>query len=211
MRTRTSQAIEPILESLRTREIALLIESRNAKHLHVFDMDGTLARTPEPTTSNLDLYRYHSRSKTNPRGDKPGDWWGDHRTLRHPFEAHPIERTLKNYHAAKQDPHSKVVVMTGRIHKPEMADAVSHTLHKIGVQGHKHGHDLFLRPPQDGKKKPIKTAHWKGHMLRQFHKEHPNLKHISMWDDREEHLDHFRDVLHDLGVRHSLHHVKDPG
>jgi Swiss Army Knife RNA repair-like protein len=211
MRIRTLQALDPILESIYVENRRLVLESRDAKHLHVFDMDGTLARTPEPTDQNKDLYRYHSRSSTNPRGTKPGDWWGDHKTLRHPFETRPIEHTLKNYHAAKQDPNSRVVVMTGRVAKPDMQDAVSHTLHKLGVKGHTHGEDLFLKPPRDKKKKNVKTAEWKGHMLRQWHKEHPHLKHVTMWDDREEHLDHFRDVLHDLGVKHTLHHVKDPG
>ena len=214
MKIRTIQALSPILESIHAENRRLIIESRNAKHLHIFDMDGTLARTPEPTKENRDLYRYHSRSRTNPRGTKPGDWLGDHKTLRHPFETHPIEHTLKNYHAAKQDPDSRVVVMTGRVHKPDMADAVSLTLHKLGVRGHKHGEDLFLKPPRDKEKekqKVVKTAEWKGHMLRKFHQEHPHLKHVTMWDDREEHLDHFRDVLHDLGVKHTLHHVKDPG
>ena len=90
-----------------------------------------------------------------------------------------------------------------------MQDAVSHTLHKLGVRGHKHGHDLFLKPPQDGKKKPMKTAEWKGHMLKRFHSEHPHLKHVHMWDDRPEHIEHFRKVLSDLGVKHTLHHVDD--
>ena len=179
------------------------------KHLHIFDMDGTLAVTPGPSQENRDHLRYHTRTPTNPRGARLDGWWGDHRTLRHPLKTKPIESTLKGYHAAKGQPGHRVVVMTGRVDKPEMRDAVSQTLHGIGVTGHKHGHDLFLKPPHQGKNK-VKTDQWKARMLHRFHAEHPHLQHVHMWDDRPEHLEHFGKVLRGLGVKHTLHHVDHP-
>lgn len=181
------------------------------EHLHIFDMDGTLALTPGPSKTNRDALGRHTRTPTNPRGDRVDNWWGDHRTLGHPLKTKPIESTIKGYHAAKASPNSRVVVMTGRVDTPEMRDAVSRTLHKIGVKGHEHGHDLFLKPPgkgPDGKKR--QTHDWKAEMLRRFRKQHPNLRHVHMWDDRPEHLDHFGEVLKNHGVKHTLNHVAHP-
>ena len=124
-----------------------------------------------------------------------------------PFRIKPIEHTLRAYHSAKADPHGHVVVMTGRVDTPEMRRAVSGALRKIGVRGHQHGHDLFLKPQSH---KPIKTHDWKGEMLQRFHGEHPHLERIHMWDDRKDHLAHFSNVLKKLNVKHELNHVQDP-
>jgi len=200
----------------------LLIEaaSHKVKHLHVFDMDGSLLVSPEPGWGK-DWYRYHTRTPTNPRGnnwdkDHKG-WWSNPATLHSPkqlkhapFPIKPIEHTVKGYHAAKASPHSKVVVMTGRLDHPEMRKAVSGALHKIGVKGHEHGKDLFLNPGTKPGDKRVDTHQWKANMLHRFSKEHPHLKHVHMWDDREEHIDHFSKTLKALKLKHTLHHVKDP-
>lgn len=197
----------------------LLVEHiiRPVRHLQCFDLDGTLLLSPEPHWGK-EHYRYHTRSYTHPRGrnwddDHGSDWWGNPKSLtgteHAPFKIRPIKNTLKAYHAAKADPHGHVVIMTGRVNRPEMRQAVSASLRKIGIKNHQHGHNLFLKPPNE-KGKEQKTEHWKAEMLRQFHKQHPHLEKVHMWDDRAEHLDHFAKTLHELGVKHELHHVKDP-
>lgn len=197
----------------------LLLEAHDhaVKNLHIFDMDGTLMLSPEPKWGS-EWYRYHTRSHTAPRGrnwnqDHEG-WWSNPKSLEGPdhapFPLRGIVPTLKAYHAAKAGPDSKVIVMTGRVNRPEMQDAVSRALRKIGVEGHKHGKDLFLKPPITGDPDTDKTDAWKRQMIRRFAAEHPNLRHVSMWDDRRDHLASFQRQLQHLGINHKLMHVRDP-
>ena len=200
-----------------SREPLLLEAIDKTKHLHVFDMDGTLMLSPEPKWGK-DWYRYHSRDRLNPRGrnwdHEHEGWWSNPHSLRGhpdaPFPIRPIEHSVQGYHAAKQKPGSKVVIMTGRVNKPDMRHAVSGALEKIGISGHEHGKDLFLKPPTSQGKKTIKTAEWKKKMIHRFVQKHPHLKHVSMWDDRPDHADQFADKLDSLGMKHSVHRVQDP-
>lgn len=200
------------------RHWSLILETDDTdyKHLHIFDMDGTLMLSPEPGWGKS-WYRYHTRTPINPRGNnwdhEHSGWWGNHESLRGPkhapFPIKPIEDTVENYHAAKRDPKNKVVIMTGRVDKPEMRDAVTKALAKIGIHGHKHGKDLFLKPPHDGETK-VKTHEWKVHMLKRFATEHPNISHVHIWDDRKDHIEHFAKTIKALGKKHTLNHVDHP-
>ena len=193
----------------------LLIESigHNVSHLHIFDMDGTLVRTPEPGPGKQLYHASHPKGRSWEE-DHGKSWWRNPISLtgpdHAPFTSHPIEKTIKGYRAAKRDKRSRVIIMTGRENTPAMRKAVQRTLNSIGVTGHRPGRDLFLKPPTDARGNATITHYWKSDMLRRFLHEHPNLKHVHMWDDRDHHIRHFAKTLNALGMAHTLHHVQEP-
>jgi hypothetical protein len=158
-------------------------------HLHVFDMDGTLALSPEPTKEN--------KAKLAGSG-----WWGNPDSLSAKFPVRPIPETKAHYDKAKRTKGHKAVVMTGRQDTPEMRKAVSHTLRRIGVRGHTHGHDLFLNPGRD-------TAEWKKDQLMALIKSH-KPKHVHVYDDRPTHATEFSHLLKSMGVPHTIYNVASP-
>ncbi|MDX1487237.1 MAG: hypothetical protein R3268_03480, partial [Acidiferrobacterales bacterium] len=130
--------------------------------------------------------------------------------------------TMKGYHAAHRDKGGRVVVMTGRCNTPDMRDAVSHALKKGGIRDHKgrelrHGGNLFLRREphpssvRPGKKpEKVLTHLWKGEMIHKFADQHPDLKHIHIWDDRIHHAQHLAKVAKERGIHATINHVQHP-
>jgi hypothetical protein len=175
-----------------------MAEASENPDLHVYDMDGTLALTPEPGT-HKSLYQ---KLTGKPFGK---GWWSRHESLRPPLEAEPIPDVIDRYHQAKEDGHH-VVVMTGRVDKPEMRDAVSDTLGKLGLAGHVHGRDLFLKPDDED----VETEDWKKSKLFDLVKQHKPA-HVHIYDDRKAHGVAFAHMLKSLGVPHTFHYVQHPG
>lgn len=172
------------------RAAELLAEGR-VDHLHVFDMDGTLALSPEP----------QKHRKLIPELEK--GWWGDPRSLSSKLPVSPVPETKAYYNKARKTKGHKAVVMTGRLDTPEMRKAVSHTLRRIGVRGHTHGHDLFLNPGRD-------TEEWKKEQLWSLIKKH-RPQHVHVYDDRPAHAKAFGGLLKSLGVPHTIYTVQHPG
>jgi len=170
------------------RGIELLSEAR-VKHLHVFDMDGTLALSPEPTDQN--------KAKLSGSG-----WWSNPDSLSAKFPVRPIPETRAHYEKAKRTKGHKAIVMTGRSDTPEMRSAVSKTLRRIGVRGHTHGHDLFLNPGRD-------TEEWKKDQLMALIKKH-RPEHVHVYDDRPSHSKAFGKLLGSFGVPHTIYNVAHP-
>jgi hypothetical protein len=158
-------------------------------HLHVFDMDGTLALSPEPTPEN--------KAKVG-AGKK---WWGNPESLSDKLDVHPVPETKAHYDKAKASGH-KVVVMTGRENTPEMRRAVSRNLERVGVHGHEHGKDLFLNPGRD-------TEEWKKEQLWNL-VQHHKPDHVHVYDDRTHHAKAFGHMLKSLGVPHTIYTVNHP-
>lgn len=187
------------------------------QRLYVFDMDGTLARTPEPHWGK-EWWRYHTRCRAWPNGLRWDDlyrgWWGLPESLEgppgFPFPIHPIQHVLDAYRAAKEDPAARVVVMSGRVDGERMRSAVVGCLRKIGLTDLRIGHDLFLKPPQEQGRRYVKTVDWKKSMLRQLRAAHPDLREIHVWEDRDEHAAAFRDLLRTFGLHFTVNLVKDP-
>lgn len=170
------------------RNVELLAEGR-VKHLHVFDMDGTLALTPEPSKEN--------KAKLIGTG-----WWGNPDSLSSKFQVRPIPETKALYNKARTTKGHKAIVMTGRANTPEMRKAVSHTLRRIGVRGHTHGHDLFLNPGLD-------TEEWKKDQLMALIKKH-KPDHVHVYDDRAHHAEAFGRLLRSMSVPHTIYTVRHP-
>lgn len=165
--------------------------------LHVFDMDGTLALTAEP-----DKHRALYQAATGKPFGK--GWWSRPETLRPPFPLAPIHDVVARYHQARRAG-DHVVVMTGRQDTPAMRDAVDGVLHHVGVTGHTHGKDLFLKPHPD-----MDTAEWKKAQLYALLTKH-RPSHVHIYDDREDHTKDFSRLLGSLFVPHSIYHVRHPG
>lgn len=187
-------------------ELHLLEASASTQTVYIFDMDGTLLLSPEPTKENYELWRYHTRSRTKPQGEKWSDrfdgWWSRPETLQPPFKIRTIRPTVAAFNKAKRDPNGFVVVMTGRRNTAAMRKAVAQALGKGGITG---WDALYLKPPtQDD------TGTWKVGMMRRFRQEFPEASTLWMWDDRPSHVRDFRAELKRLGFRGEVHLVNDP-
>jgi len=181
-----------LFEAIDAFRRAEVLSERHVDHLHVFDMDGTLALSPEPTKEN----------KAAAGLAKGQGWWGHHDSLSERLPVRPIPEVKAHYDRAKRTKGHKAVVMTGRLDTPEMRKAVSHTLRRIGVRGHTHGHDLFLNPGRD-------TAEWKKDQLMSLIKSH-KPKHVHVYDDRPTHAAEFSHLLKSMGVPHTIYNVAHP-
>jgi hypothetical protein len=104
---------------------------------------------------------------------------------------------------AKADPVGKVVVMTGRVATKDMKATVAKLLTKLGYGPLKFGDNLFLK-----RINVRDTGTWKKSMLTGFTKRFPNLKKISMWEDRADHAAAFRAHIKSLGLEANVTHVK---
>jgi hypothetical protein len=156
------------------------------EHLYVFDMDDTLIQ----------------------QSMRPADWphkrwWTRPESLKPPFPVKIKAPQKAAFSKAKGDPVGKVVVMTGRIATKEMKSTVTKLLTRLGFGPLKFNDNLFL------KKISVRdTAAWKKSMLTGFTKRFPNLKEISMWEDRGDHASAFRKHILSLGLKANVTHVK---
>jgi hypothetical protein len=205
----------------------LLVEAAGHRvhKLHIFDMDGTLLLSPEPKWGKEHYRKHHPRGKSWEE-DHGKKWWSNPTSLtghpHKPFPIKPIEDTVKGYHAAHREKGSRVVVMTGRQNTPDMRQAVSHVLKQGNITDHKgrdlrHGSNLFLRrEPHPHSRRPgrapekVLTHVWKGEMIHKFADQHPNLKHIHIWDDRPDHAKHLAKIAKERGIATTINHVQDP-
>lgn len=163
-------------------------QAGDVDHLHIFDMDGTLALSPEPSPEN--------KKRVPGRG-----WWSNPASLNN-FDVKPVPEVKARYDAVKGQPGHHVAVMTGREDTPAMRAAVDRTLHGIGVRGHVHGHDLFLNPGAD-------TKEWKKGQIMTLIKHH-RPRHVHIYDDRHAHADEFSKMLGSLKIPHTIYKISHP-
>jgi hypothetical protein len=166
---------------------------RGIEHLYVFDMDDTLIKQ----VHRDDAEKYLGKPWPHER------WWTRPESLRPPFPVKIKAPQKAAFVRAKQDPKGKVVVMTGRVATKDMKSTVGSLLTKLGYGPLKFGDNLFLK-----RLNVRDTAGWKKSMLTGFAKRFPDLKKISMWDDRAEHVRQFEAHIKKLGLEAAVTHVK---
>jgi hypothetical protein len=176
----------------------LRLTDTSIKTVYIFDMDDTLIRQPHKDPGRADYEKLTGKPWPYER------WWTVPESLLPPFKITAKPGVKGAYLRAKQDPHAKVIIMTGRINTPGMRKAVLSALKAAGYPRHKHGDDLFLKNPNTRD-----TSGWKRKVLRGLMRRWPSVTSIHMWDDRGEHVEHFKKQIHALGRRANVVHVTE--
>lgn len=149
-------------------------DSRKITKIAVFDFDGTIADTPTP-----DIGKVVYKEKTGLDWPHKG-WWGRKETLdMQVFDIPVIEDTIKAYNVEASNPDTLVVMLTGRI--PRLSTSVEAILNKYGLK-----FDGYYYNDSNS------TLDFKINILEKLLVEFPSVTSISMWDDRDEHIEPFK-------------------
>lgn len=153
--------------------------------LAIFDFDGTLVNTPGPEEGKA---RY--QQVTGQPWPHKG-WWGRRETLTPPVfnneEEALKQEVVAEFHKAKADPNTQVVMMTGRHGGQEKE--VRAILSKYGLEPDEHyyqGHKSLLGHPLYPKTQD--TWDYKNHVLKNILVPRSGIKIIELWDDRVDHV-----------------------
>jgi hypothetical protein len=142
--------------------------------LAVFDLDGTLLDTPLPEEGKK-IYK----EKTGKDWPHAG-WWGQPMSLdMEIFDMPTIKSVINDYKKEIQNPDNMVVMVTGRVVK--LGDLVKHILNKHGLKFHEY-HFNRGGSTESAKKKTFD----------QILAQHPSIKEVELWDDRELHIPIFQ-------------------
>jgi hypothetical protein len=140
----------------------------------VFDFDGTLVNTPMPDTGKAEY-----KEKTGNDWPYMG-WWGRGESLDMDiFDMPTIPSVKAAYEQERQNPNTLVVMLTGRL--PKHHDLVKKILDSKGFRFDVYEYNNGGQTLQS----KIKSM---TELLNQY----PNVKSLSMWDDRLEHIDAFK-------------------
>lgn len=169
----------------------------SVENLYVFDCDDTLIKQTLKA-DGLKIYK-----KVTGKDWPHERWWTRPESLKPPFPVKIKAPQKAAYVRALEDPKGKVVVMTGRVATKDMKSTVGALLTKFGFGPLRYGDNLFLK-----RVNVRSTVGWKKSMLTGFTKRFPNLKKISMWDDRGDHVREFRAHIAKLGLEGDVTHVK---
>lgn len=147
------------------------IEDIDAKtKLKVYDFDGTLVNTPLPDDDNKAIWK----EKTGK--DWEGGWFSNPDSLNMDvFDMSVIPSVISDYRRDASDPNSLVVMLTGRI--PSVAKYVRAILDAKGLK-----FDDYLFN-DGGATEDNKIEH-----MEMILKYNPNIREVSMWDDRDLHI-----------------------
>jgi hypothetical protein len=168
---------------------------KDITRIAVFDFDGTLVDTPLPETGK-DEYK----EKTGQEWPYSG-WWGRPESLDMSiFNMPAISSVVSAYHEEKKDPHTLLVMLTGRI--PKLHGLVSKILDSKGLK-----FDVYEYNNGGA------TLNSKINSMDELLRQYPNVKSLSMWDDRLEHIDSFKawgnslkGIDYNITVVNSNHH-----
>ncbi len=142
--------------------------------LAVFDFDGTLVDTPLPEDGKKEY-----KKKTGKDWPHAG-WWGQPMSLdMNVFDMPTISSVISDYKKEIQDPNTMVVMVTGRMVK--LTDLVKDILNRHGLKFHEY-HFNRGGSTESAKKKTFD----------QILSQHPSIKEVELWDDREEHIPIFQ-------------------
>mmetsp|Transcript_56289 Transcript_56289/g.138257 ORF Transcript_56289/g.138257 Transcript_56289/m.138257 type:complete len:254 (+) Transcript_56289:430-1191(+) len=166
----------------RGRRRFLMSESQ----LFIFDFDATLVWTPGP----LEGSKLYERETGTPWGWS--GWWGRPESLTPPVVPTPAGQDLLNKRLAKtmrvahDDPDIKVMVLTGR--HVGLHSHVTRILRDLGM-------DFIPETDIVCKSGNLPTAEFKMKVVCDCVRRSPQVRHVTMWDDREPHVEIFRSVL----------------
>jgi hypothetical protein len=150
--------------------------------LEVFDFDKTLFRSPEKPSSW-------------PEGK---GWWGRPESLQEPcVPAHPpadwwVDEVVAEARRAIADPDTLTVLMTGRLVK-RFTERVTDLLSQAQLE-----FDEVHLATGGG------TLGFKLETLLRLLEQRPEIMHVTIWDDRPEHMPDFAAVLDEVGVAYEL-------
>lgn len=148
--------------------------SDNIDRIVVFDFDSTLVNSPLPEEGKT-IYK----EKTGEDWPYMG-WWGKPESLdMNIFDIAPLPSVQSAYTKERSNPNTLVVMLTGRIKK--LAPQVEDILNTYGFR-----FDLYEY--NNGGT----TLRSKINTLESLLKSYQNVKSISMFDDRIEHIDSFK-------------------
>ena len=148
--------------------------NRDIDRIAVFDFDGTLIMTPMPDTGKVEY-----KEKTGKDWPYMG-WWGREESLDMDiFDMPTIPSVMAAYQKESKNPHTLMVMLTGRL--PKLHQSVKKILDSNGFK-----FDIYEYNNGGS------TLHSKIKSMEDLLKEYPNVKSLSMWDDRLEHIDAFK-------------------
>lgn len=157
-------------------------------------------------------------------------WWGRPETLQPPLVPDPAPKSLFNapmverFLASKRDEDAVTVILTGRHMK--MKNDVLRILDDGGLVKIHRKHDVAPRysvvdhlcqvyclgekgpAPNLVPEIPGDTFPWKVWMINQFLHVHPDIEEIEIWEDRDEHVENFRQFGESLAHKLVVNHVK---
>lgn len=147
---------------------------RKITKLSVFDFDGTLCMTPLPEDGKKTY-----KQKTGKDWPHAG-WWGQPMSLdMQVFDMPTIPSVIRDYKKEIQDPNTMVVMVTGRMVK--LTDLVKDILDRHGLKFHEY-HFNRGGSTESAKKKTFD----------QILQQHPSIKEVTLFDDRAEHINIFK-------------------
>jgi len=142
--------------------------------LSVFDFDGTLIDTPLPEEG-----RKEYKKKTGKDWPHVG-WWGQPMSLdTEIFDILPIPSVIRDYKKEIANPDTMVVMVTGRMVK--LTDLVKKILDMYNLKFHEY-HFNRGGSTDSAKKKTFD----------QLLAQHPSIREVTLFDDREEHIPIFQ-------------------
>ena len=142
--------------------------------LDVFDFDGTLISTPLPEEGKKTY-----KEKTGKDWPHAG-WWGQPMSLdMNVFDMPTINSVISDYKKEITNPNTMIVMATGRMVK--LTDLVKAILNKHGLRFHEY-HFNRGGSTDSAKKKTFD----------QILSQHPSIREVELWDDREEHIPIFQ-------------------
>lgn len=151
------------------------------KKLYIFDFDGTLMGTPIDTPEDRQKWSDYHKTEWPYIG-----WWGRIESMdENVWDIKPIDDVVNDYNRVINEPNSMVIMITGRIHK--LKEKVMFFLKKYNLV---FDHYLFNKGGE--------TSRDKIKQITELLKQHPTIKHIEMWDDRDSHIPIFNDWLNTL-------------
>ena len=142
--------------------------------LDVFDFDGTLVNSPTPTDENKAIWK----AKTGE--DWRGGWFGNRDSLRlDVFDIPTNPGVISDYHKSASNPNAITVMLTGRI--KVMSEYVKAVLDDKGLK-----FDDYLFN-EGGATEDSKMEH-----MEMILKYNPNIRKVTLWDDRDPHIPLFQ-------------------
>lgn len=162
---------------------------RGKKRLHIFDFDQTMFQSPGP-------------GPEVPKGERE-KFWHDPESLgaenvpESPNENWYVRHVVDAFRRAQKDPDAYVAVVTGR--SEPLRDRVEELLEHMGLEPD----ELVL------KKKKEPTAQYKIREMKRILEDHPEVKKIHFYEDREHHLKEFQEAAEKEGYDFIPHYVPD--